>query len=93
MRGRSAILGLLLALSAPLLAQQQSNPLERANLKERQKDVYDRLVAKWLAWNQTMMPEVDESATSNFTADQLADHIGTPPTSRKADIPGPPPAK
>ena len=66
------------------------DPLERANLKERQKDVYDRLVAKWLAWNQTMLPEVDESATSNFTADQLADHIGTPPTSRKADIPGPP---
>jgi hypothetical protein len=30
---------------------------------------------------------VDESATSNFTGSQLADHIGTPPTSRKADNP------
>ncbi len=69
------------------------DPLERANLKERQKDVYDRLVAKWLEWNATMLPEVDESATGNFTGDQLADHIGAQPTSRKADIPGPPPAK
>jgi arylsulfatase A-like enzyme len=66
------------------------DPMERANLKDRQKDVYDRLVAKWLDWNATMLPEVDESATGNFTGAQLADHIGTPPTSRKADIPGPP---
>jgi arylsulfatase A-like enzyme len=64
------------------------DPMERANLKNRQKDVYDRLVAKWLDWNATMLPEVDESATSNFTGAQLADHIGTPPTTRKADIPG-----
>ena len=63
------------------------DPLERANLKERQKDVYDRLVAKWLEWNATMLPEVDESATGNFTGDQLADHIGAQPTSRKADNP------
>jgi arylsulfatase A-like enzyme len=69
------------------------DPMERANLKDRQKDVYDRLVAKWLDWNATMLPEVDESATSNFTGGQLADHIGTPPTSRKADIPGPVPAR
>jgi arylsulfatase A-like enzyme len=65
------------------------DPLERANLKERRKDVYDRLVAKWLEWNATMLPEVDESATGNFNGAQLADHIGTQPTSRKADNPGP----
>jgi hypothetical protein len=64
--------------------------MERANLKERQPEVYERLVAKWLQWNATMLPEVDESTTSNFTGAQLADHIGTPPTSRKADNPGPP---
>jgi len=63
------------------------DPMERANLKERKKDVYDALVAKWLDWNAMMLPEVDESATSNFTGAQLADHIGTPPTSRKADNP------
>jgi len=69
------------------------DPMERANLKDRQTDVYDRLVAKWLEWNATMMPEVDESATGNFTGAQLADHIGAQPTSRKADIPGPPPVR
>ena len=69
------------------------DPMERANLKERRKDVYDQLVAKWLDWNATMLPEVDESATSNFTGAQLADHIGTPPTSRKADNPVAPPAR
>ena len=63
------------------------DPMERANLKERKKDVYDALVAKWLDWNAMMLPEVDESATSNFTGAQLADHIGTPPTSRQADNP------
>src|SRR5581483_1355290 len=41
------------------------DPMERANLKDRHKDVYDRLVAKWLAWNDTMLPEVDESNTGN----------------------------
>jgi len=61
------------------------DPMERANLKERQKDVYDRIVAEWQAWNSTMLPEVDESFTTNFTGDQLADHIGTPKTSTKAD--------
>ncbi len=69
------------------------DPMERANLKERRQDLYDRLVTKWLEWNATMLPEVDESATSNFTGAQLADHIGTPPTSRKADNPPAPPAR
>ena len=65
------------------------DPLERANLKDRRKDVYDGLVEKWLVWNATMLPEVDESATGNFTGAQLADHIGAQPTSRKADNPLP----
>jgi len=69
------------------------DPLERANLKERQKDVYDRLVNKWLEWNQTMLPEVDESATGAFSGEQLADHIGARPATRTADNPGPPTAK
>lgn len=65
------------------------DPMERANLKERKKDVYDRLVAQWLAWNATMLPEIDESSTDNFTGGQLADHIGTPLSSGKADNPSP----
>jgi arylsulfatase A-like enzyme len=69
------------------------DPLERANLKERQPDVYDRLVNKWLEWNQTMLPEVDESSTGGITGAVQADHIGAGPATRKADNPGPPQAK
>jgi arylsulfatase A-like enzyme len=63
------------------------DPMERANLKERRKDIYDRIVAEWHAWNASMLPEIDESSTDNFTGDQLADHIGTKRTSGKADNP------
>jgi arylsulfatase A-like enzyme len=63
------------------------DPMERANLKERRKDIYDRITAEWYAWNATMLPEIDESSTDNFTGGQLADHIGTPKTSGKADNP------
>jgi arylsulfatase A-like enzyme len=63
------------------------DPMERANLKERRKDIYDRMVAEWHTWNASMLPEIDESSTDNFTGDQLADHIGTKRTSGKADNP------
>jgi len=53
-----------------------SDPMERANLKERHRDVYDRLVAAWNAWDAGMLPEARESFTEAFTASQLADHIG-----------------
>jgi arylsulfatase A-like enzyme len=66
------------------------DPMERANLKDRQKDVYDRLVAEWHEWNATMLPEVDESNTAGFSGDQFADHIGAPKASGKADNPVPP---
>ena len=63
------------------------DPMERANLKERHKNVYDRLVEEWLAWNATMLPEIDQSFTDTFSGDQLADHIGLPPATGKADNP------
>ncbi len=72
------------------LFQVVDDPMERANLKERRKDVYDRIVAGWHAWNRTMLPEDDASSTDNFTGDELADHIGTQRTSGKADNPVPP---
>ena len=53
------------------------DPLERANLKERQPEVYRRLVAEYEAWNATMLPEVDDVNTSPLGyADQIADHFG-----------------
>ena len=42
------------------------DPLERGNLKERHKDVYDRIVAEWQAWNASMLPEVAESFTASL---------------------------
>src|SRR5207237_496558 len=63
------------------------DPMERANLKERHKDVYARIVTEWHEWNATMLPEIDDSSTANFTGDQLADHIGVRKTSGKADNP------
>jgi arylsulfatase A-like enzyme len=63
------------------------DPMERANLKERHKDIYERLVEEWFAWNATMLPEIDQSFTDTFSGDQLADHIGLPPATGKADNP------
>ena len=61
------------------------DPLERANLKERHKDVYDRLVAEWQAWNASMLPEVAESFTNSFTGEELADHYGAQKASGAPD--------
>jgi arylsulfatase A-like enzyme len=33
------------------------DPRERANLKNRERDVFDRLKVDWEAWNETMLPE------------------------------------
>ena len=66
------------------------DPMERANLKVRRRDVYDQIVAEWRDWNATMLPEIDDSSTGNFTGDELADHIGAQETSGKADNPVPP---
>jgi arylsulfatase A-like enzyme len=63
------------------------DPMERANLKERHKEIYDRIIAEWLDWNAAMLLETDESYTVNFTGDELADHIGAQKTSGKADNP------
>ena len=53
-----------------------ADPLERANLKERHRAVYDRLVAAHAAWEATMLPMDPESFTLAFTGEQLADHFG-----------------
>lgn len=54
-----------------------ADPLERANLKDRQPDVYRRLVTEYEDWNATMLPENPESSTGPLgNASQLADHYG-----------------
>ena len=50
------------------------DPMERANLKDRYRDVYDHLVAQWDEWDATMLPLDPQSFTLGFTGEQLADH-------------------
>jgi arylsulfatase A-like enzyme len=63
------------------------DPMERANLKDRRKDVFESLAGEWNSWNATMLPEVDESNTGANTADTWPDHIGSQKVSGKADNP------
>jgi arylsulfatase A-like enzyme len=53
-----------------------ADPLERANLKDRQPEVYKRMVADYDAWHATMLPEDPKANTGGFYADELADHFG-----------------
>lgn len=71
------------------------DPLERGNLKERHKDIYDRIVAEWQAWNASMLPEIAESFTRSFTGEELADHYGSQQASGAPDptVPLPPAAQ
>ena len=54
------------------------DPLERANLKARRREVYDRMAAEWRAWNATMLPLDPESFTGGFGSNEMADHVGAP---------------
>jgi arylsulfatase A-like enzyme len=63
------------------------DPLERANLKDRQKDVYQRLAREWYEWNSSMLPEIKESFTASFDGKQLADHFGAKKPDQMPDIP------
>ncbi|HEY9014333.1 MAG TPA: hypothetical protein VIM84_04665, partial [Gemmatimonadales bacterium] len=64
-----------------------ADPLERANLKDRRKDDYQRLVRQWLEWNQTMLPEIRDSFTHGFSGADLADHYGAEEPGPEPDIP------
>ena len=53
------------------------DPLERANLKARQPDVFKRMVLSYEEWNATMLPDQgDVSSGPLGYADELADHAG-----------------
>jgi arylsulfatase A-like enzyme len=61
------------------------DPLERANLRDRRRDVYDRMVREWNEWNASMLPEVKESATFNWAGADVADHYGSAPVTDDVD--------
>ena len=52
------------------------DPMERANLKTRQPELFQRLAAQFADWNGTMLPENPNSNSGSLYADQLADHYG-----------------
>src|SRR5262249_24688207 len=52
------------------------DPRERANLKDRHREVFDRLKSDWEAWNDTMLPERPRPATYGNPGNFVADHYG-----------------
>lgn len=52
------------------------DPLERANLKTRQPELFQRLATEFANWNGTMLPENTNGNSGAFYGDQLADHYG-----------------
>ena len=52
------------------------DPRERANLKDRHKDIFDRLKSDWETWNDSMLPERPRPATYTHPGNLLADHYG-----------------
>ena len=66
------------------------DPRERANLKDREKNVFDRLKADWEAWNGTMLPERARPANYTNSGNFLADHYGVvnpPPAAPSTNLP------
>ena len=52
------------------------DPRERANLKDRRKDDFERLKVDWDTWNATMLPERPRPAAYTYTGSNLADRYG-----------------
>ncbi len=67
-----------------------ADPLERANLKHRRQNDYQRLEREWLDWNATMLPEIRDSFTGGFSGEDLADHYGAEDPDPEPDNPAVP---
>jgi arylsulfatase A-like enzyme len=67
-----------------------ADPRERANLKDREKAVFDRLKRDWEVWNETMLPERPRPMIYYNTGRSLADRYGVtnpPPPAPPASQP------
>lgn len=53
-----------------------ADPLERANLKNREPETFKALAEAWARWNAGMLPLDPKSYTHGFTGKTLADHYG-----------------
>ena len=58
------------------------DPLERANLKDREPGRFRRMMAAYDAWNATMLPIDPGSETHGWSAATSADRYGVPPAQR-----------
>jgi arylsulfatase A-like enzyme len=56
-----------------------ADPLERANLRRKQPQVFERMAAEYAAWEATMLREDLVNYSYHFESSQLADHY-TPQT-------------
>jgi arylsulfatase A-like enzyme len=54
------------------------DPMERANLRDRHRDVFDRLAQDWEQWNTSMLAEIPESPTAEWSASEVADRYPVP---------------
>jgi arylsulfatase A-like enzyme len=52
------------------------DPRERANLKDRERDVFERLKRDWEAWNETMLPERPRPMVYGNAGRGVADRYG-----------------
>ncbi|WP_130732540.1 sulfatase [Komagataeibacter xylinus] len=53
-----------------------NDPRERANLKDRQPQLFDRLKRAWVAWNDQMLPFPKDSYSWGADGAHFADHYG-----------------
>jgi arylsulfatase A-like enzyme len=53
-----------------------ADPMERANLKAREPEVFKALATAWAEWDKTMLPLDAKSFTHGITGKNLADHFG-----------------
>ena len=61
------------------------DPRERANLRAKHPDVFERLKAQWVHWNEGFLPITDEVFSHNITPDVQAEHY-VPATLKRHDL-------
>jgi hypothetical protein len=54
------------------------DPLERANLKERRREIYERMVAESRAWGSTMLPLDPGVFDRGVRLERAGDRFGAP---------------
>lgn len=69
------------------------DPMERANLKDRRPEDFQRLVAAWAEWQATMLPLSESSFTHAINGADQADHPGAKPVLNKPAAAAATPAK